>query len=91
MTVISHKRTQEKPASTGSGGFLLVLALAGFLAAAWLLFQGIMTGESGGDEGVVALYVIAAAATILASILVLSGLYSLQQNESAAITLFGNY
>lgn len=34
MTVISHKRTQEKPASTGSGGFLLVLALAGFLASA---------------------------------------------------------
>lgn len=81
MTVISHKRTQEKPASTGSGGFLLVLALAGFFGAAWLLFQGIMTGESGGDEGVVALYVIAAAATILASILLLSGLYSIQQNR----------
>ncbi len=91
MTVISHKRTQEKPASTGSGGFLLVLALAGFILAGWLFFQGIMMGESGGDGAMVALYIISAAVVVLASILILSGLYSIQQNESTAITLFGNY
>ena len=39
----------------------------------------------------VAVYIVGAAASVLASILILSGLYSLQQNESAAITLFGNY
>jgi regulator of protease activity HflC (stomatin/prohibitin superfamily) len=91
MTVISHKKTVEKIATTGSGGFLLVLGLAGFVGAAWLFFQGIMTGESGGEGALVAAYIIGAVVTIIASILLVSGLYSLQQNESAAITLFGNY
>ena len=36
MTVVSHKKTVEKVAHTGSGGFLLILGLAAFLAAAWL-------------------------------------------------------
>ena len=87
----SHKKTQEKSTSTMAGGFLLILAIAGFFLAAWMGFQGIMTGESGGDGMLVAAYIIGAAVVILASILILSGLYSLQQNESAAITLFGNY
>ncbi len=91
MTVISHKRTQEKPASTGSGGFLLVLALAGFIAAAWLFIQGIMMKESGGDGATLFAYILGAVVVALVSILVLSGLYSIQQNESTAITLFGNY
>jgi len=87
----SHKKTHEKAASTMAGGFLLILALAGFVLAAWLGFQGIFTGETGGDGLLVAVYIVGAAVVILASILLLSGLYSLQQNESAAITLFGNY
>lgn len=87
----SHKKTQEKSTATMAGGFLLILAIAGFFLAAWMAFQGIMTGESGGDGMLVAAYIIGAAVVILASILILSGLYSLQQNESAAITLFGNY
>jgi regulator of protease activity HflC (stomatin/prohibitin superfamily) len=91
MTVISHKKTQEKPAATGSGGFLLVLALAGFVAAIWLGAQGIIAAKADQDGAIVALNLVGAAAVLLASILLLSGLYSLQQNESAAITLFGNY
>jgi regulator of protease activity HflC (stomatin/prohibitin superfamily) len=87
----SHKKTQEKSTATLAGGFLLVLAIAGFFLMAWLGFQGIMIGESGGDGMLVAVYLIGAAVVLLASILILSGLYSLQQNESAAITLFGNY
>jgi regulator of protease activity HflC (stomatin/prohibitin superfamily) len=89
--VIAHKKTQEKPASTGSGGFLLVLALAGFVLAIWMFIQGIATAESDGDGVLVLLYIGGAVIVILASILILCGLYSLQQNESAAITLFGNY
>ena len=90
MTVISHKRTQEKPASTGSGGFLLVLALAGFLASAAMVIQGIVIGETGvGDDLSIVLHIVGGIAITLLSVLVLSGLYSLQQNESAAITLFG--
>ena len=91
MTVISHKKTHEKPAATGNGGFLLLLGLAGFFLAAWLLFQGIMTSESNGDGSMIAVYIVGAGVTVLASILLLSGLYSIQQNESTAITLFGNY
>jgi regulator of protease activity HflC (stomatin/prohibitin superfamily) len=91
MTGVSHKKTVEKAASTGSGGFLLVLSLVGFLAAAWLFFQGIMTGESGGDGVLVGAYILGAIAVLIMSVLLVSGLYSLQQNESAAITLFGNY
>jgi regulator of protease activity HflC (stomatin/prohibitin superfamily) len=92
MTVISHKRTQEKPASTGSGGFLLVLSLLAFVATAWLLIQGIIMAESGtGDSVTVLLHIGGAIVIALAAVLVLCGLYSIQQNESTAITLFGNY
>jgi regulator of protease activity HflC (stomatin/prohibitin superfamily) len=89
--LIAHKKTQEKLANTGSGGFLLVLALAGFIAVVWLFIQGIMTAESDGDPAMVVLFIGGAVVTLLTSILILSGLYSLQQNESAAILLFGNY
>lgn len=91
MSVVSHKKTQEKVAGTMAGGFLLVLSIAAFFAVAWMLFQAVATGESGGDPMMVAVYAVGAGAVLLASILILSGLYSLQQNESAAITLFGNY
>jgi regulator of protease activity HflC (stomatin/prohibitin superfamily) len=87
----SHMKTQEKSAATMAGGFLLVLSIAGFFVMAWFGFQGIVLAETGGDGMLIALYFIGAAAVLLASILILSGLYSLQQNESAAITLFGNY
>ncbi len=92
MTVISHKRTQEKAASTGSGGFLLVLALLAFLLAGWLFIRGIAMAESGtGDDITVLLHIGGAIFVSLAAVLVLCGLYSIQQNESTAITLFGNY
>ncbi len=91
MTVVSHKKTQEKVAGTMAGGLLLILSLAGFLAGAWFVIQAIAEGEGRSDSLLILSYIVGAAATILASILILSGLYSLQQNESAAITLFGNY
>lgn len=92
MTVISHKRTQEKAASTGSGGFLLVVSLLAFIAAGWLLIAGIAMAENGtGDDISVVLHIGGAIIVTLGAILVLCGLYSIQQNESTAITLFGNY
>jgi regulator of protease activity HflC (stomatin/prohibitin superfamily) len=89
--VIAHKKTQEKAASTGSGGVLLVLALLGFVGAVALVARAIWVGETGAEAIVVVLHVGGAALVLLTSILILSGLYSLQQNESAAVTLFGNY
>ncbi|MDP3493521.1 MAG: SPFH domain-containing protein [Hyphomonadaceae bacterium] len=92
MTVISHKRTQEKPAATGSGGFLLVLALLGFIVAGWMVIQGIVIAESGAaDDLAIVLNIGGGVVVTLVAILILSGLYSIQQNESTAITLFGNY
>lgn len=92
MTVISHKRTQEKAAATGSGGFLLVLALLGFIVAGWMIVQGIAAAENGtGDDLSSVLNIGGGVVVALAAVLVLSGLYSIQQNESTAITLFGNY
>ena len=87
----AHRRTNEKAASTLNGGGLLVLALLGLVAAVALVVTGIAAGESGADRGLVLLHVAGAVVVVLASVLVLSGLYSLQQNESAAVTLFGNY
>ncbi len=87
----AHRRTHEKAASTLSGGWLLVLALLGFVGAVALIVMGIALGESGADKGLVGLHIGGALAIVLTSILILSGLYSIQQNESAAITLFGNY
>jgi regulator of protease activity HflC (stomatin/prohibitin superfamily) len=88
--MISHKKTNERAASTLSGGFILLLGLAGFLVAAALVFQAIQyDGDT--DGWTILLYLGGAVATVILSILLLAGLYSLQQNESAAITLFGNY
>jgi regulator of protease activity HflC (stomatin/prohibitin superfamily) len=90
--MIAHKKTEERAASTGSGGFLLVLALAGFVLAVWMFAQGIILAESDrGDNLTILSYIGGAVVVLLLSILILCGLYSLQQNESAAITLFGNY
>jgi regulator of protease activity HflC (stomatin/prohibitin superfamily) len=89
--MVARKTTQERPATTASGGFLLLLALAGFIGAAALIIRGVTLGEAGVDDMTVLLHVASAIAIILVSILILSGLYSLQQNESAAILLFGNY
>ena len=90
--MIAHKKTDERSASTMAGGFLLVLALAGFVLAVWMFVQGIMLAESNrGDDLTILLYLGGAVVVLLASILILTGLYSLQQNEAAAITLFGNY
>jgi regulator of protease activity HflC (stomatin/prohibitin superfamily) len=91
MTVVSHKKTQEKTASTMAGGFLLILSIAGFFGGAWFVVQAIGEGEGASDSLLILSYIVGAGALILASILILSGLYTLQQNESAAITLFGNY
>ncbi len=90
--MIAHKKTEERAASTAAGGFLLVLALAGFVLAVWMFVQGIMLAESDRGDGLtILLYIGGAAVVLLLSILILTGLYSLQHNESAAITLFGNY
>ena len=73
MTVISHKRTQEKAAATGSGGFLLVLALLGFIASGWMIIQGIVTAENGtGDDLSIVLNIGGGVVVALVAVLILA-------------------
>ncbi len=87
----AHTKTNEKPASTLNGGLLLVVALLAFIGAGVLMVTAIVAGETGGGDAVILGSIVGAAALLLTAVLILCGLYSLQQNESAAITLFGNY
>lgn len=88
---MSLKQTRERPAATVSGGFLLVLGLLLILGAGVVFVSGIVRGEAGEDRELVLLHVAAAVAMILAGVFILAGLYALQPNEAAAISLFSNY
>ncbi|MEZ5939413.1 MAG: SPFH domain-containing protein [Hyphomonadaceae bacterium] len=86
-----HRKTVEKKASTTGGGPILILSLLGFAGAVALFVIGIGAGENGAGKIEVLLHIVGAVLVILFSVFLISGFYSLQQNESAAITLFGNY
>ncbi|MBI1340705.1 SPFH domain-containing protein [bacterium] len=88
---MSLNHTRERPASTQSGGGLLVLALALMIGAGAIMLRGIVTGSETNDEFVVVAHVIAASLVILVAAFIFSGLFSLQPNEAAAISLFSNY
>jgi len=79
-------RTQERTASTMDGGMMLLalLVLIGFV-----VFWAISVMPSlAGEEAWAVLTLVAAVFGIL---LIACGFYSLQPNEGAAVTLFGNY
>ena len=80
--------TEERKAQTSNGGLILLILLATIVGASWGLIDAISTAERGGEPGAiivvwVVLLIVAAIAT--------AGFYTLQPNEGAAITLFGNY
>ena len=75
-TQTTLNQTVEKPASVASGGFILILAL---------LALGL------GIAALIADHTIIGGALVLIFILTVCGFYSLQANEAAAITLFGDY
>src|SRR5262245_32231860 len=74
--------TQERKATTMSGGFML-LALLALVAVMILSLIGVVQDQA-------AMGVIFAVSTI-AFILVAAGFFTLQPNEAAALTLFDNY
>lgn len=79
-------RTRERVASTMDGGVMLLvlLGLVGFLV--WWIFS--VAGGIIREDG----YIISALiAAVLAITLIACGFFTLQPNEGAAVTLFGNY
>lgn len=75
--------TQERAARTSNGGLMLLVTFLLIALTVWLLVD-LIQYESGGSAVLLVV-------TILALTLVASGFYSLQPNEAAAVTLFGNY
>lgn len=83
MVAAPLKRTQESPGRTFNGGLVLLAAVVTFGVFVWVLIGSIRYENGGAGLWLVAL------GTML--VLELSGFYTLQPNEAAAITLFGNY
>ena len=77
-------RTSERRAITMDGGFMLVCGVLAILFGLACIF---LVGEIGMSEAVLALGL----PSLILGVLTMSGFYMLQPNESAAITLFGNY
>lgn len=83
MAVGGLKNTQERPAQTSNGGLMLLVSVVLLAVGVWALIQ-----FAANDSGPHALLM---ALVIAAFLIVVSGFYTLQPNEAAAITLFGNY
>ncbi|MEZ5958259.1 MAG: SPFH domain-containing protein [Hyphomonadaceae bacterium] len=83
MAAAELNRTQERKANTSNGGMMLLVALLLLAGLIWAVVELIRY-----EDGVMGLVVLVLS---LAFTLVLCGFYTLQPNEGAAITLFGNY
>ena len=79
MAAAALKRTEERKGSAANGGLMLLL-----IGGLFWLFAGLINHEEVG-------MVIILSSLTLILVLLLSGFYSLQPNEAAVITLFGNY
>jgi len=80
--------TEERKARTSNGGLILLLLLAIIVGASWGLIDAISAAEAGREAGAqIVLYVVLLTAASISA----AGFYTLQPNEAAAITLFGNY
>jgi len=83
MAAAALNRTQERKANTSNGGMMLLLSLAVFAALIWMIVQLIAYENGLNGIGTIVLSIV--------FVLQLCGFYTLQPNEGAAITLFGNY
>ena len=83
MVAAALNRTQERKANTSNGGMMFLLSLVVMAVLIWLII-GLIADESAFNGiGVIVLSIV--------WVLQLCGFYTLQPNEGAAITLFGNY
>lgn len=82
----TFSHTTERRAVSINGGLMLVLLIAIALSGAYATVSAFMSETQPEEAGL-----LPAVLTIVTVILVGSGFYTLQPNESAAITLFSNY
>ncbi|MEZ6023039.1 MAG: SPFH domain-containing protein [Hyphomonadaceae bacterium] len=75
--------TQERKANTSNGGLMLLVALVLLVVLIWGTIELIRY-----EDGLTGLLVLAG---FLIWVLLVAGFYTLQPNEAAAVTLFGNY
>ncbi|MBO9717298.1 MAG: SPFH domain-containing protein [Pseudoxanthomonas sp.] len=78
---------KELPIRSLPGIPVLVAAVAASLAAAWLFFTGVNGAAHGGG----ALPIVASALLVVVVLLLVTGLYSIQPNQAAVLSLFGKY
>ena len=78
---------KELPIRSLPGIPVLIVALLASAAAAWLFFTGMGAGGAPGSG----MRVAASGLLVLLVILLLTGLYSIQPNQAAVLSLFGKY
>ena len=78
---------KELPIRSLPGIPVLIVALLASAAAAWLFFTGVGGTAHGGG----ALPVVVSAALVVLVVLAVTGLYSIQPNQAAVLSLFGKY
>src|SRR5690242_8705429 len=83
MAAAALKRTEARRATAANGGLMLLITFIVLALMTWSLVDLISHEEVG--------MVIILSSLTLVLVLMLSGFYSLQPNEAAVITLFGNY
>lgn len=83
MAAQALNHTQERKANTSNGGLMLLLTLVVLGLLIWAVIELIRYENGGMGIAVIVLSIVFT--------LQLCGFYSLQPNEAAAITLFGNY
>src|SRR3546814_3708793 len=66
---------------------VVLVALVGAAGAAWLFFHGV--GATGGEPA--AMQVIARAVLVAVAVFCLVGLYKVETNQAAVLSLFGKY
>lgn len=79
---------KERPISSLPGISVLLGGIVLSLATAWLFFSGVGATGTGGASP---LLLAASALALVAALLLFSGLYSIQPNQAAVLSLFGKY
>jgi regulator of protease activity HflC (stomatin/prohibitin superfamily) len=85
MAAPALNHTEERKANTSNGGLMLLILLVLFLGGLFSLIGGAASEPENPGQ------ILLSTLVVVVSAFGLAGFYTLQPNEAAAITLFGNY